>query len=186
MTSSRLDNMKTVALALSIIIVLNLFVGFGIKTFYPGPELEDFCPIEKTAQSFTNKESCQAAGGQWFADGGLRPIRASIIEEGQEKPTGWCDAMYTCRKEYREVDDLYSRNVFIVFMVAGLISMGAGWLVSTSTAVSSGLVFGGVLAFIIGTIRYWSGMHDYLRFVILGLTLAILIWIGYAKLNKKK
>jgi len=45
------------------------------------------------------------------------------------------------------------------------------------------LLGGGVLTIIYGTIAYWSELADWARFIILGITLAILIWIGYKKLK---
>ncbi|MBU2263298.1 hypothetical protein KJ750_01400, partial [Patescibacteria group bacterium] len=60
-----------------------------------------------------------------------------------------------------------------------------GFVISQSEAVALGFSFGGILSLIIGTIRYWSGMDDYLRFIILGVALAILIWMGIKKLKDR-
>ena len=76
--------------------------------------------------------------------------------------------------------------MFIILILAGVAAFGVGFLVNAVAAVSSGFVFGGVISFLIGTMRYWSDMHDYLRFVILGLILLTLIWIGYKKLREKQ
>jgi len=51
-------------------------------------------------------------------------------------------------------------------------------------SVSSGLMGGGILAIIYGTMRYWSDLPDFGRFIILGITLIILIWLGYKKIAK--
>ena len=51
-------------------------------------------------------------------------------------------------------------------------------------SVSSGIMSGGILTIIYGTIRYWSDLPDYGRFIILGLTLIILIWLGYKRISK--
>ena len=47
-----------------------------------------------------------------------------------------------------------------------------------------GLMLGGLINIVEGVIRYWSQMNEYLRFIILGILLIVLIWISYKKLKK--
>ena len=47
------------------------------------------------------------------------------------------------------------------------------------TSVSAGLFGGGVLTIIYGTMNYWSELADWARFIILGIALAVLIYLGY-------
>ena len=49
--------------------------------------------------------------------------------------------------------------------------------------VSSGIMGGGVLTIIYGTLRYWGEMSDIIRWILLGVVLALLIWIGYKKVK---
>ena len=81
------------------------------------------------------------------------------------------------------MQNFYNRNVFIILEIAGLIAFLLGLFAINAKAVSNGFLGGGVLSLIIGTVRYWSGMDDYLRFGILGIALAILIWVGYKKIR---
>lgn len=183
---SKLHAIKSIALAAGIIIVLNLFINFGVRAFYRPPKHGDFCAEEKSRQPYETREQCEAASGVWTVYGTYdapypKPAEPRLQEN---RPTGYCDIFFQCNKEFNSVRDVYNRNVFIILLIAGVIALAIGALLSASAAVSSGLVLGGVLSFIIGTIRYWSGMHDYLRFIILGLALAVLIWIGYRKLQK--
>lgn len=185
MQTNRLNTIKVVALALSIIIVFNAFINIGVKTFYPAPEFNDFCGDIENKQ-YKNQEACEEIGGKWIMALNInmeyRPIAPKLAgEEFRE----YCDSTFSCRGELEDARELYDRNVFIILLIAGLLSLGVGYSLSSSEAVSSGLVFGGVLSFIIGTLRYWSNMNDYSRFIILGLVLIILIWIGYKKINKQ-
>lgn len=189
----KLHTIKSIALAASIIIVLNLFINIGVRTFYPSPKHNDFCPEGKVSRAYNDQDTCIEAGGQWIEDVRLRrfpreveaPIPAPVrVVEDAEEISGYCDPSFSCRKEYRAARDVYNRNVFVILVIAGLVVLGVGLRIVAAAAVSSGLVLGGVLSFIIGTIRYWSGMHDYLRFIILGIALAVLIWVGYRKLQK--
>lgn len=179
-------NFKKIVIALAIIIVLNLFFNYGIDTFYKGPKYEDFCKPEDLSRQYQAKEDCDSVGGLWTDNRnkplyGEAPVPVPILDQKSE-PLGWCDVEYTCRKSFESVQNLYNRNVFIILIIAGIISIIIGFLVGQSEAVSSGLSFGGILSLIIGTIRYWSGMDDYLRFI-LGVALAVLIWIGVKKLK---
>ncbi len=150
----RLGSLKNIALALSIAIVLNVFIGVGVSSFYPGPEYEDFC----------------------------EPYVRPLAPVGEEIPSAEeIQKMEQCNEDFNTARDLYNRNVFLVFLVGGLVAIGIGWRVTTSSAVSAGLTYGGVLAFLVGTIRWWSGMQDILRFIIVGAVLLILVWLGMRK-----
>ena len=178
-------NFKKVVIALGIVIVLNLFFNYGIDTFYKGPKYEDFCRPEDLSRQYQAKEDCDSVGGLW-TDNRNKPLYGEAqvpvpTIDRKSEPLGWCDVEYTCRKDFESVHNLYNRNVFIILIIVGIISIIIGFLIGQSEAVSSGLSFGGILSLIIGTIRYWSGMDDYLRFIILGAALAVLIWMGIKK-----
>jgi hypothetical protein len=52
-------------------------------------------------------------------------------------------------------------------------------------SVSGRLMLGSLFFVIYGTGSYWRYMDDFIRFIILGLALGILIFIGYKISNKK-
>jgi len=96
---------------------------------------------------------------------------------------GYCDGDFYCRGEFDDVREIYNRNVFIIATIFGLIALIAG-IVLKITSISSGLMGGGILLIIYGIIRYWSGLENYGRFTVMGIALAILIWLGYKKLKQ--
>lgn len=183
-----LITLKKFALALSIIVVLNLFFNVGIAAFYREPKFDDFCGLD-TRQYYETKEACETIGGEWigyigYADGGLYPKPVMPAEPGvQEQPREYCDGQATCRKEHRAAINPYNRNVFTILVVLGAVSVALGIFFSAVSAISSGFLYGGLLSFIIGTTRYWSDMNEYLRFIILGIVLAALVWVGWRKLK---
>lgn len=190
MMKLKLYMIQKVALALSITIVLNLLFNYGIYTFYPSPKYDDYC-TEETRKYYDNKDSCEQVGGAWVAyDQGYpryakaMPVPASP-EVIYEEPTEYCDASATCRKQYEEAQNLYTRNVFIALVILGTISVALGFFLIAVSAISSGFLFGGLVSLFIGTTRYWSDMNDFLRLVVLVLALFSLIWIGYKKLKDK-
>lgn len=172
-------------LVVGIVVVLNLFFNFAIKLVYDAPDYEAFCPIEQVNIAPTDQDSCVEAGGAWTEDGIIREAGGivSTAPVPSKSQTGWCDVTYTCRQEYEDVRDVYQRNVFVILVILGIASIIVGVFVAQVSSVSLGLSLGGVLSLIIGSIRYWSSMDDYLRVIILGVALATLIWLGVKKLR---
>ena len=178
-----IKSFQKIALALSIIVVLNLVFNLGINTFYNGPDVDNFCG-EETRQIYTTQNSCEATGGEWIETFPKEPRFAPRIE-GELRFEPYCNAQAECRGEYQDARSLYNRNVFIFLVILGLISMGAGFVTTAVKAVSTGFLFGGLLSLIIASMRYWSDMNEFLRFATLIVTLVGLIWLGYKKLKDK-
>ncbi len=166
-------------LVIAIVVVLNLFFNFAIKLAYDAPEWDKFCPQQQVTITPDTQDKCVAVGGAWTEN--VAPAKPVIA--GETVPKGWCDPNFTCQKKYQTALELYNRNVFIILILAGLISLVIGFFLNAISSVSLGLSLGGVLSFIIGTIRYWSNMDDYLRVIILGLALVALIWLGVKKIR---
>ncbi len=172
------------ALILGIIIVLNLFVNFSIALVYDAPVWDKFCPQQQVTVPPDTQEKCVAVGGGWTENVNYNQEITKPVPADFKEPKGYCDPNFTCQKTYTEASSLYNRNVFIVLVIAGVISLGLGFALGAYPAVSLGLSFGGVLSFIVASIRYWSDMDDYLRVIILGLALVALIWLGIKKIKE--
>lgn len=186
----KLFSLKKFGLGIAIIIVFNLFVNYGIGTFYKAPKYDDFCKPETVRQTITSKEKCDSIGGSWsdnayynkeriLKDGTVKPVPAPTMEQ----PAGWCDAYFNCQKNFDEVNNIYKRNVFVVWMIAGMIAIAGSFFLVVIESMSTTFVFSGLVSFLVGTIGYWSAMQDYLRFIVLGIVLAVLVYIGYKKLK---
>jgi len=173
------------ALILGIIIVLNLFFAYVIKLFYDRPLYTDFCKEKQVMIIPETQEECVAVGGQWTEDRYIQrdlpspgEISVPVIETERK---GYCDPDYTCRKLYEEAEKLYERNVFVVWVILGVLLILGSFFLAGYEAVSLGLSLGGVLSLVIGTVQFWSNMDDYLRVIVLGIALAALIWMGIKK-----
>ena len=167
-------------LSIAILVVLNLFFNYAIHLFYPSPEWNKFCPEQQVNKLLTESE-CVATGGAWTETPPLTP--GVDIARPIPAQTGYCDNTFTCRQKYEDANRFYNRNVFIVLVILGLASLLIGFWI-TAPAVSIGISLGGILSLIIGSIRYWSEMQDYLRVILLALALILLIWIGVKKLKE--
>jgi hypothetical protein len=174
--SPLLDKWKKIALSLAIVVVLNVFFNVGIETFYPTPVYEDFCPLpgvdEKTmAVTYPDMATCNEAGGQWTQPAG-------------EGAMGFCDYYGDCYKGHEEAMQIYNRNAFVILTILGTATLLFGLLTHTlPMAVANGLLFGGVVTLLIGTMRYWNYMEDHLRFIVSGVALALLIFVGIKRLK---
>lgn len=173
----KLSKVKQIILAISIAIIFAFFVGYGIETFYESPKWEDFC--DRTIVDINMPDKCVEIGGVWQSYETPEPPSKGGAIEG-----GWCDAYYTCEKEFDSVMEPYERNVFIITLIVGLLAVIIGGLFLSVEAVGSGIMSGGVLTLIYGTIIYWGDMSKYLRFIVLTIVLIILIVIGYKKFKK--
>lgn len=181
----KLINFKKVGIVLGIIIVLNLFMNFGIATFYDSPEYDKFCSAESRARLNDTKELCETNQGLWYEDNGgmTRDVKlpTPAILNGEKVSFGWCDVDYKCRQNFEDANDLYKRNVFITLVALGFVLLVTGFFITSQSILSVSFTYGGLLSVIIGTIRFWSEMDDYLRFIILGIALAVLILIAIKK-----
>ncbi|MEK7135327.1 MAG: hypothetical protein AAB780_01335, partial [Patescibacteria group bacterium] len=91
----------------------------------------------------------------------------------------------TCRAEYETANKTYQRNVFVILVVLGALSVLAGNMLVANPVISSGLSLAGVLSFLIASVRYWSSANDVIRVIILGIALGLLFWIAVKKFNDR-
>jgi hypothetical protein len=180
----KLHAIKSIALALAILVVFNLFIGMGIRTFYPGPEFDEFCPVNMPEISDENQ--CRESGGQWIEPGEVSVDARRFAPAPPIADVPFCDEAYTCRQEFEQENTVRQRNVFVVWVIAGFAALLAGYLIERSSPVSAGFVFGGVVAFVVGSAGYWTQMDEILRFSLLGVVLAVLIWLGYRRRELKQ
>jgi len=181
----QISKLKRTILGISIALILSLFIGYGINTFYKPPEYEDYCdekfprPVRLEKEDISKCDAIQQSN-EAFEESCYRQdgiVRYETDEDGCQVAEE-CDM---CSKEYKEVMEVYNRNVFIISVIAGLIAVVLGGIILKLESVSSGIMGGGVLSIIYGTMRYWGDLADVGRFIILGIVLIVLIWIGYRK-----
>ena len=166
---------KQFILAIGIAILFVMFIAYAIETIYPSPKYETFCP--QTDKQYFNQTACEENNGTWTN----YPVAAS----DKSSPVGiegYCDLYTTCQRDYNESSEPYNRNIFFITLAIGIITIIVAVLLSME-AVSAGFMAGGVILIIYGTTRYWGSLNNWLRVIMLGFALAVLIWIGYKKLK---
>ncbi len=181
---------KNIILGIAIAIVFALAVGYGISVFYEEPKYEDYCktfgrfatpyPAEKTLPGGVTvcneslRFQVEQRAQQCYKDDYL-PVYT--YDNATGCPTDVrCDP---CQKDFNDARKRYSRNIFIITAVVGIIGIAAGAILFGVEAVGAGLMGGGLLTILYGNIRYWEFFDNVMKFVILLAGLIILIGIGY-------
>lgn len=145
---------KRIILGIGIAVFFTMVVFYGIYSFYPGPECDDYVTI--------TYEQVQGAQGE------------KKIALEKERDEQW--------ESYREVRNRWERNVFFMCLPIGLIALVIGiWL--KVQPVSGGLMAGGIFTLIGGAGFYWEQLEELIKFIALGAILIFLIWLGYKKLG---
>ena len=175
------------ALILGIIIVLNLFFNYAISLFYKQPDYSIYFPQSQVVEPIETKDKCLKIGGQWN-EGSLtiKPNdnivgKGNVVGNGQNVPiyqnTGYCDPNFTRQQEFNKAQKEYDRNVFIILVLLGVISFLVGVFISNEIIVVS-FSWGGVLSFIVASMRYWSNAGNLVKVLILAVALSALIWLA--------
>ncbi len=159
---------KEVLLGIIIAAVFFMFCVFGTKLIYDVPKYDDYCNYSKfaypTAYDKVN-----------LSDAELRAQQEQY------------DAYYSkCAADYDLENKKYSKNMFIISLVFGIIIILGSALLINTLSISGGLMLGSFIFMLYGTGRYWNYMDDLLRFFILGIALISLIYAAYLINNKSK
>ncbi|MBI2449213.1 hypothetical protein HYV49_02865 [Candidatus Pacearchaeota archaeon] len=179
-------SIKNILLGIAIAIVYAFLVGYGTNLIYNSPEYNDFCksrfypdkpfiePRNCTFNAELNKQAreCTEQGGSPVYDYDERGCETSLT----------CDF---CQKDFDEANKKYTRTVFIVSGVMGIIAIAVGALIFNIEAIGAGLMGGGVLSLIYGNIRYWQNLNNWMKVIILAIALVALIYIGIL-LNRRR
>ena len=186
-----MSNIKKWILAFAIAIVLNLFVNYGISVVYKAPQFDDFCreggigpypakpypypyPLEQQQKECKSVELIQELQSSCSEQKGYVAYKYNATGCPTE---AYCE---TCQARFNDVSQKRNSNVFVILVVAGVAAILAGMVVNAE-AVANGFLIGGIISLVIAAIRNWGQLQDVLKLIILGVVLALLIWIGYKK-----
>lgn len=164
-------------------------LGYGISAFYPSPEYGDFCsggmyyPKPYSPDGFVRGENCtfnqeiDRQAQQCSSEQGI-PIY-NYSEQGCPSAVS-CDF---CQRDYEVERKAYERNLFVISLVVGIITLFLGYGILSVEPVGSSLMASGIGAIFYGSIRNWGNLNDIWRFLLLFVSLVLLIWIAL-RLNK--
>ncbi|MEK7088569.1 MAG: hypothetical protein AAB913_00380 [Patescibacteria group bacterium] len=171
------------ALIIGILVVLNLFFNYTISLFYKEPDYNTYFTQPQVVEPITTKESCLKVGGQWTQSPAPKDRYAVPTPASYPQMTSYCDPNFTKQQEFNDAQKIYQRNIFIILIVLGVISLVLGAFLANEI-VTFGLSWGGVLSLIIASMRYWGAADNLIRVLILGFALVVLIWLAIKKFGK--
>lgn len=183
---------KNLILGAIIAVIFVMFCAYGTNLAYKSPKYENFCnttsmyrsdiPQKIMPQNCTNWQAMEVVRSNCYNQNGF-PI-SEYDSNGCEKSI----TCSTCNQDFQKADEIYSKNLFIISIVIGVIVIIISFLMLQVPAVAGGLMLGSLFYILYGTARYWGFMNDWLRFIILGVALVVLIGIAYyaARRNIKR
>ena len=179
------------AIVVAIVIVLNMFFNYGISLVYKMPDMNDFVKTTQVVPAYNTQAECLSAGGQWtdYADDGVPTTNqvapSTDVKNGPNVPvSGYCDPSYTGELNYAAAMKSYDRNVFIILVLLGIISIILGSYFKNEI-LAPAFSWAGVFSLIIASGRYWSDANDYFKFIILAIALGLLIWVAIKRFGNK-
>ncbi|MCX6786570.1 MAG: hypothetical protein NTU85_01985 [Candidatus Kaiserbacteria bacterium] len=169
------------ALMLGIVIILNVFFTVIVALAYPSPEYNDYCPNIQQTTAPADAITCDAQGGVWNSYTPSSPDVSAPSAAKSMSSSGYCDMYAKCQKPYQAAVDHRALYAFVIMVGLGVVALVIGLIPLGSSIVSSGLSYGGVLAFIIGSMEYWGSAGNWIRLGISTVGLVALLYIGWRR-----
>src|SRR3989338_345918 len=137
-------------IAVAIAIVFNLFLNYGVQTFYKGPEYNDYCrdqyrePYPAKPFGVQEQQSCLPFQANEALQGNCSEQKGYIAYK--YNASGCATEAYceTCGAQFDDVRKRHDGNVFVFLVAAAVVILAAGLFVK-APAVSVGLLLAGVL-----------------------------------------
>jgi len=188
-------NLKNVILGIAIIILTIFVTYYGVNTFLPKPNYEDFCTNQYTTKIPKEPGACPAVCVPVY-----EIVRDACVYNGCGSGCGadevnsfinktTCEQALNDLKCYERYDDAVKARAPKVFFIAlplGIIILVIGTFFFGVEAVGAGLMGGGVGTLIYGSGAYWNYMQNFVRFFLSLIGLVALIWFIYYWNKKMK
>jgi hypothetical protein len=145
-------------------ILIALFVGLGISTFYERPKPPEYkeTPYARTLPVDYEKDGTTSAQ--------MQKEQAAYDKKWQE---------------YTKKNEVYNRDVSIIALVSSIIILVISLtLVQNLLLISDGLLLGGVFTLIYSLFRSFETRDSKFEFIVVSIGLAIALALGYKKFIK--
>lgn len=134
-------------------VLIALFVGVGIATFYEGPEPPEYPPYPAIAEEENSQE--------------------------YNRQIGEHERLY---KTYEAESSTYNRNVSIISLVAAVIFIIVGLVFENRIKLlASAIMLGGIFTLLYSIGRGFAADDSRYVFMVLTVSLAVIIYLGYRK-----
>jgi len=173
-------------LAIGIAVIFAVFVSYALYVIYEPPK--DYSYGSNACYKIYNCEQQIIDCQRQFNYSDYQDCYLNVTQSTQYKT---CQELYSkCNEEFQKKTPqyIYSRNSFYILIAIGIIAIITGILLTGLEGIGSGLMGGGILVVLWSlfyTYQYWSILNKYIKLIALGVVLAILIYLGYKKLENK-
>ncbi len=167
-------NTKNWVISIAILVLTIFVVLYGIDAIYPAPNYDNYCS-ELPVKQVNTSVDCEKMDGKW--------VSFNVENDLNE---GYCDMYYYCRTDYESSREVYSKNVFLISVVLGILLILVGIFLLKLEYVSVGLMGGGIGTLLFGVGGYWRYADSWLKFGASLIALAILIFVTYYINNPKR
>jgi len=184
-------NAKNIILGIGIVVIYALVLWQGIEAFYPSPQHDDFCkssifdsgPFVKSADRGTScnfTKDLQEQQDQCYTQKGF-----PVYEYDNNGCTVKIKECNMCNEELNEAQDKHSKAVFVIAIIAGIITLIVGYSILSVEPVGSALMGSGIWAIFWGAAINWRSFSSVLRFLLLLIALVVIIWFAL-RLNRSE
>jgi len=176
-------------LAVGISIIFVVFIAYGLYVVYEPPKYnyeKNTCYEQYKCGSFFEKcNKINRSDFGIFDDNCYRNVETNPeyikCRENFDK----------CNEEYKKTTERYknARNSFYILIVIGVMSIIAGMNLNKYEGIGSGFIGGGVLVVLWSLIYTWEyvlTINRYIKLIILGLILVLLVYLGYKRIEKRR
>lgn len=194
-------SIKNYVLGIAILILTLAVAVNGINLFYgDSPEYGDYCVHQEFPRPLPadNETICpQVCVEMWEIQGdecvfdecgsGCGPDGVETFET--EKQCEIALSGESCQEAYNDAREDYSKNLFFITLILGILIIVVGALVFGLEAVGAGLMAGGVGVILWGIGEFWRFADDWIKFLLSFVGLVALIYLTYyfnERLGKKK
>ena len=148
------------AIAMGIAILLPMLVFYGVKTFSPAPDWEDY----HTRQLYEEPPAEKITPGE----------KAEMARQQEEAAA-----------KYNTAQKLHQMHLFFTAVPVGLLAVIVGTFIRVP-ALGPGMVFGGVFTLVEGYLFNWQELSDPIKFVSLLIALIVLGITAYRRLGSQE
>ena len=182
-------------LAIGVAILYAVFFCYGVYALYEPPQYEqDTCYLKYNCEATFNQcYGADASNPKAVPAPVAQPVVDKCVADKQlEEGFSKCNQdRNLCTEEFRKNSARYyhSRNSFFILMVIALLSLIGGLVfLSKLEAIGPGIWGGGIIIALYAlpyTSDYWLSWNKYVKLAAVGVILAVLIYFGYKKIEKK-
>ena len=168
-----------------IAVLFTILVNVSIDALYQSPSYEDFCHGRYPIAKIATPECKEVVPTQELINSCKGMIEYNYDDAGC--PTdAYCE---NCNNEFTKANEKYTFVVFIVSAIAGLLALAVGMYLPQKSDVNiwigSGFLLGGLITILVGTVRHFGDMGRYMKPAVIGIELALVIYLTYKKLGKR-